>query len=30
MDYAAINGLGFGGTLHVGDSTWFAGITFDL
>jgi hypothetical protein len=29
-DYAAINGLGFGGTLHVGDSTWFAGITFDL
>jgi hypothetical protein len=29
-DYAAINGLGFGRTLHVGDSTWFAGITFDL
>jgi len=23
-DYAAINGLGFGRTLHVGDSTWFA------
>jgi len=29
-DYAAINGLGFGHTLHVGDSTWFAGIMFDL
>lgn len=29
-DYAAINGLGFGKTLHVGDSTWFAGVTFDL
>lgn len=29
-DYAAINGLGFGNTLRVGDSTWFAGIMFDL
>jgi hypothetical protein len=29
-DYAAINGLGFSHTLHVGDSTWFAGIMFDL
>jgi hypothetical protein len=29
-DYAAIDGLGFGHTLHVGDSTWFAGIMFDL
>ncbi|MGB8296700.1 MAG: fibronectin type III domain-containing protein [Polyangia bacterium] len=29
-DYAAINGLGFSKTLHVGDSTWFAGVTFDL
>ena len=29
-DYAAINGLGFGKLLHVGDSTWFAGVTFDL
>jgi hypothetical protein len=29
-DYAAINGLGFGKMLHVGDSTWFAGVTFDL
>jgi len=29
-DYAAIDGLGLGDTLHVGDSTWFAGITFDL
>lgn len=25
-----IDGLGFGHTLHVGDSTWFAGIMFDL
>ena len=29
-DYAAINGLGLGNKLHVGDSTWFAGIMFDL
>ena len=29
-DYAAIDGLGFGHSLHVGDSTWFAGIMFDL
>jgi hypothetical protein len=29
-DYAAINGLGFNKMLHVGDSTWFAGVTFDL
>jgi hypothetical protein len=29
-DYAAINGLGLGKMLHVGDSTWFAGVTFDL
>jgi hypothetical protein len=29
-DYAAINGLGFDNLLHVGDSTWFAGVTFDL
>jgi len=29
-DYAAINGLGMGKQLHVGDSTWFAGLMFDL
>jgi hypothetical protein len=29
-DYAAINGLGLGNALHVGDSTWFAGVMFDL
>jgi hypothetical protein len=29
-DYAAINGLGMGSQLHVGDSTWFAGLMFDL
>jgi hypothetical protein len=29
-NYAAINGLGFSNKLHVGDSTWFAGIMFDL
>ncbi len=29
-DYAAINGLGLGGELHVGDSTWVAGLMFDL
>ena len=29
-DYAAINGLGLGSALHVGDSTWFAGLMFDL
>ena len=29
-DYAAINGLGLGNSLHVGDSTWFAGVMFDL
>jgi hypothetical protein len=29
-DYAAINGLGFGHALRVGDSTWFAGIMFDI
>ena len=28
--YAAINGLGLSNALHVGDSTWFAGIAFDL
>jgi hypothetical protein len=29
-DYAAINGLGLGKELRVGDSTWFAGLMFDL
>jgi hypothetical protein len=29
-DYAAINGLGMGSQLHVGDSTWCAGLMFDL
>jgi hypothetical protein len=29
-DYAAINGLGIGKELHVGDNTWFAGLMFDL
>jgi hypothetical protein len=29
-NYAAINGLGFGNKLHVGDNTWFAGVVFDL
>ena len=29
-DYAAIDGLGLGSELHVGDSTWFAGLMFDL
>jgi len=29
-DYAAINGLGIGHALHVGDNTGFAGITFAL
>ena len=29
-DYAAINGLGIGKELHVGDSTWVAGLMFDL
>jgi len=29
-DYAAINGLGMSGELHVGDSTWVAGLMFDL
>jgi hypothetical protein len=29
-DYAAINGLGLGGKLHVGDNIWFAGVVFDL
>jgi len=29
-DYAAINGLGLGDMLHVGDSTGFAGLMFDL
>jgi hypothetical protein len=28
--YAAINGLGLSHALHVGDSTWFAGIVFDI
>jgi hypothetical protein len=28
--YAAINGLGLGHALHVGDNTWFAGIAFDI
>jgi hypothetical protein len=29
-DYSAIDGLGLGGKLHVGDSTWVAGLMFDL
>ena len=29
-DYAVINGLGLGHTLHVGDSTWFAGVMIEL
>jgi hypothetical protein len=29
-NYAAINGLGLSDALHVGDSTWYAGIMFDL
>ena len=29
-DYSAINGLGLGKKLHVGDNTWFAGLMFDL
>jgi hypothetical protein len=29
-DYAAISGLGMGSALHVGDSTWYAGLMFDL
>jgi hypothetical protein len=29
-DYAVISGLGLSGALHVGDSTWFAGLMFDL
>lgn len=29
-DYAAINGLGLGKALRVGDNTWFAGLMFDL
>ncbi len=29
-DYAAINGLGMSGKLHVGDNTWVAGLMFDL
>ncbi len=29
-DYAAINGLGLSGKLHVGDNIWFAGAVFDL
>jgi hypothetical protein len=29
-DYATINGLGMGKELHVGDSTWVAGLMFDL
>jgi hypothetical protein len=29
-DYAAINGLGMGQALHVGDNTWYAGLMFDL
>ncbi|HEX7597326.1 MAG TPA: fibronectin type III domain-containing protein, partial [Polyangia bacterium] len=29
-DYAAINGLGTSGKLHVGDNTWFAGVMFDI
>jgi hypothetical protein len=29
-DYAAVNGLGLDHALHVGDSTWYAGLMFDL
>ena len=29
-DYAAIDGLGLGHALHLGDSTWYAGLMFDL
>jgi hypothetical protein len=29
-DYAVINGLGLGHKLHVGDSTWFAGVMIEL
>jgi len=29
-DYSVINGLGMTNALHVGDSTWFAGVAFDL
>ena len=29
-DYAKIDGLGMGGKMHVGDSTWVAGLMFDL
>jgi hypothetical protein len=29
-NYATINGLGLSSGLHVGDSTWFAGLMFDL
>lgn len=29
-DYLAVNGLGMANNLHMGDSTWFAGIMFDL
>ena len=29
-NYAAINGLGMSGKLHVGDNTWVAGLMFDL
>ncbi|HEX7597782.1 MAG TPA: fibronectin type III domain-containing protein, partial [Polyangia bacterium] len=29
-DYSAINGLGMSGELHMGDSTWVAGLMFDL
>ena len=29
-DYSAIDGLGMVDALHVGDSTWFAGVAFDL
>ena len=29
-DYAKIDGLGLAGKMHVGDSTWVAGLMFDL
>jgi hypothetical protein len=29
-DWAQLDGLGTGNRLHVGDSTWYAGLAFDL
>jgi hypothetical protein len=29
-DWAVLNGLGMGDRLHLGDSTWYAGLLFDL